>query len=172
VGEVSQPARLEPTHDCSQFDSGSPQLDDWLRRRAPSNEKTGAARTYVVCEGVRVVAFYSLAAGAVALKDVPGKIRRNMPDRIPVMVLGRLGVDRQFQARGLGKALLRDAILRTLQAAKIAGIRAILVHAKDESARHFYERLGFVASPTHPLSLMLPLRDASAQLSDDPRVSR
>ena len=165
MGEVRQPARLEPTHDCSQFDSGSPQLDDWLRRRAPSNENTGASRTYVVCEGVRVVAFYSLANGAVALKDVPGKIRRNMPDPIPIMVLGRLAVDRQFQARGLGKALLRDAILRTLQAAEIAGIRAILVHAKDESARRFYERFGFLASPTDPLTLMLSLRDASAQLA-------
>ena len=164
MGEVSQPARLEPTHDCSRFDSGSPQLDHWLRRRAPSNEKTGASRTYVVCEGVRVVAFYSLANGAVVLKDVPGKVRRNMPDPIPVMVLGRLAVDRQFRGRGLGKALLRDAILRTLQAAEIAGIRAILVHAKDDSARRLYERFGFLASPTHPLTLMLPLRDAFAQL--------
>ena len=89
-----------------------------------------------------------------------------MPDPIPVMVLGRLAVDREFQGRGLGKALLRDAILRTLQAAEIAGVRAILVHAKDENARRFYEQFGFLASPANPRTLVLPLQDASAQLGD------
>jgi GNAT superfamily N-acetyltransferase len=89
-----------------------------------------------------------------------------MPDPIPVMVLGRLAVDRAFQGRGLGKALLRDAILRTLQAADIAGMRAILVHAKDERAQRFYKRFGFLASPADPRILALPLQDVSAQLRD------
>ena len=130
--ELRPPERLDPAHEIADFDSGSPALDDWLRRRAQYNETAGASRTYVVCQGTRVVAFYSLANGAVVHAGVPGRIRRNMPDPIPIMVLGRLAVDRRLQRRGLGRALLRDAILRTLQAAEIAGIRAILVHAQDE----------------------------------------
>lgn len=166
MAEVSRPSPLSEAHDCSRFDSGSPQLDAWLRERALRNQGAGASRTYVACEGTRVVAFYSLARGAVAHREAPGKLRRNMPDPIPVLVLGRLAVDRAFQGRGLGRALLKDAILRTLQAAAIAGIRAILVHAKDDNALRFYERLGFLASPTNPRTLALPLQDASAQLGN------
>lgn len=162
--ELRAPERLNPAHELADFDSGSPQLDHWLRRRALHNDAEGASRTYVVCQGARVVAFYSLASGAVLHAGSPGRVRRNMPDPIPVMVLARLAVDRRFQKRGLGRALLRDALLRTLQAAEIAGIRAILVHAKDESAKAFYERSGFLASPIDPLTLMLPLKDARAVL--------
>jgi GNAT superfamily N-acetyltransferase len=165
VAGLKRPSPLSGTHDCTRFDSGSPQLDSWLRERALRNQDAGASRTYVACEGARVVAFYSLAYGAVTHSEAPGRIRRNMPDPIPVMVLGRLAVDREFQGRGLGKALLQDAILRTLQAAEIAGIRAILVHAKDENAQRFYERFGFLASPANPRTLALPLRDAAAQLA-------
>jgi GNAT superfamily N-acetyltransferase len=163
---LSRPSLLTGAQERTRFDSGSPQLDAWLRERALRNEGTGASRTYVACEGARVVAFYSLANGAVAHREAPGRLKRNMPDPIPVMVLGRLAVDREFQGRGLGKALLRDAILRTLQAAAIAGVRAILVHAKNENARRFYERFGFLASPANPRTLVLPLQDASAQLGD------
>ncbi|HEX5079430.1 MAG TPA: GNAT family N-acetyltransferase [Geminicoccaceae bacterium] len=123
------------------------------------NQTAGASRTYVACQGARVVAFYSLANGAIAHREASGRLRRNMRDPIPVMLLGRLAVDREFQGRGLGKALLQDAILRTLQAAEIAGIRAILVHAKDENARRFYERYGFLASPANPRTLALPLQE-------------
>jgi GNAT superfamily N-acetyltransferase len=166
VAGLSRPSPLSEAHDRTQFDSGSPQLDSWLRERALRNQGTGASRTYVACEEARIVAFYSLANGAVAHREAPGKLKRNMPDPIPVMVLGRLAVDRAFQGRGLGKALLKDAILRTLQAADIAGIRAILVHAKDDNAKRFYERFGFRASPASPRTLALPLQDASAQLGD------
>jgi GNAT superfamily N-acetyltransferase len=166
VARLSRPSPLSKAHDRTQFDSGSPQFDSWLRERALRNQGTGASRTYVACEGARVVAFYSLANGAVAHRGAPSKLKRNMPDPIPVMVLGRLGVDREFQKRGLGRALLKDAILRTLQAAEIAGIRAILVHAKDDNAQGFYERFGFVASPANPRTLVLPLQDVSAQLGD------
>ena len=162
---LKRPSPLSAAHDCTRFDSGSPQLDTWLRERARQNQAAGSSRTYVACEGSRVVAFYRLANGAVAHREAPGRLRRNMPDPIPVMMLGRLAVDREFQKRGLGKALLQDAILRTLQAAEIAGIRAILVHAKDENAQRFYERLGFLASPANPRTLTLPLQDASAQLT-------
>jgi GNAT superfamily N-acetyltransferase len=160
------PERLTANHRLDDFDSGSPPLDDWLRRRALRNEAEGASRTYVVCQGARVVAFYSLANGAVLQALAPGRVRRNMPDPIPVMILGRLAVDRRSQGRGLGRTLLRDALLRTLQAADIAGIRALLVQAKDEPARAFYKRCGFLPSPIDPLTLMLPLKDARATLED------
>jgi GNAT superfamily N-acetyltransferase len=162
--KLQPPEPLTSKHVVDDFDSGSPQLDDWLRHRALRNEAEGASRTYVVCQGTRVIAFYCLANGAVLRTSAPGRVRREMPEPIPVMVLGRLAVDRKFQGRGLGKALLRDAVLRTVQAADIAGIRAILVHAKDEAARSFYEACGFLPSPIDPLTLMLPLKDARAAL--------
>ena len=113
---ISAPERLTAEHDVSAFDSGPPELDNWLKRRALANEALGTSRTYVVTEGGRVVAFYALANGAVAHKDVSAKTRRNMPDPIPVMVLARLAVDSAYQKQGLGSALLRDALFRTIAA--------------------------------------------------------
>jgi ribosomal protein S18 acetylase RimI-like enzyme len=163
-GRLQPPQPLNPGHDLSAFDSTSPDLNDWLRRRAWPNQQSGASRTYVICQGSRVVAFYCLANGSVLHVDTPSKIRRNMPEPIPVMILGRLAVDREFERRGIGRALLGNAILRTLQAAEISGIRAILVHAEDDKALAFYERHGFLNSPTNPLTLMLSLKDARAQI--------
>ena len=158
---IRAPEKLSAQHDLSRFTSGEPILDDWLRRRALQNEASGASRTYVVCVEKTVVGYYTLAVGAVALATVTGRVRRNMPDPLPVMVLGRLAVDRDHQRRSIGTGLLRDAVLRTIQAAEIAGIRAILVHAISETAKHFYERNGFVASPVDPLTVMLSLSDAT-----------
>ncbi|HEX9646448.1 MAG TPA: GNAT family N-acetyltransferase [Alphaproteobacteria bacterium] len=158
--ELSSPARLEPHHDLSSFDSGTPVLDDWLRRRALPNQASGASRTYVVCAEGRVVGYYALAAGAVAHAEATGRARRDMPDPVPVMVIGRLAIDSNYQGCGLGRALLRDAVLRTMQAAEIAGIRAVLVHAISEDARRFYERCGFRASAVDPMTLMLTMQDA------------
>ena len=154
------PEKLSAQHDVSHFDSGEPTLDDWLRRRALQNEASGASRTYVVCMEKRVVGYYTLAGGAVALAEAPGRVRRNMPDPLPVMVLGRLAVDQEYQCRGIGAGLLRDAILRTVQAAEIAGIRAILVHAISAMAKRFYEERGFVASPAEPLTVMITVMEA------------
>ena len=162
--EISAPEKLRPDHDLSSFDSGSPALDDWLRRRALPNQESGASRTYVVRAGRRVVGYYALAAGAVAQAEATGRTRRNMPDPVPVMVIGRLAVDSGYQGRGLGRALLRDAVLRTMQAADIAGIRAVLVHAMSEDARRFYERCGFQPSPLDPMTLMITMRDAQRGL--------
>jgi GNAT superfamily N-acetyltransferase len=158
---LGAPERLSVAHDLSGFDSSEPVLDDWLRRRAAQNEASGASRTYVISSGNRVVGYYSLAVGAVAHADVPGRIRRNMPDPVPMMILGRLAVDKGFQGKGIGAGLLRDAILRTLQAAEIAGIRALLVHALNERAKRFYEGYGFVASPVEPMTVMITLIEAS-----------
>ncbi len=162
--ELSPPERLSTAHDLSGFDSGEPILDDWLRRRALQNEMSGASRTYVVCSGYRVIAFYTLAVGAVGHTNAPGRVKRNMPDPIPIMVIGRLGVDRGCQGQGIGAGLLRDGILRTIQAAEIAGIRAILVHAKTEAAKAFYERFGFISSPVDSLTLMITVAEAKKAL--------
>ena len=161
---ITSPEKLTPEHDISSFDSGVAQLDDWLKRRALPNQNSGASRTYVVSAGGRVVGYYALANGAVAHSEAIGKVRRNIPEPIPVMVLGRLAIDQAYQGRRLGAALLRDAVLRTLQAADIAGIRAILVHAISEDAKKFYERCGFSPSPIDPMTLMITTADAEKAL--------
>jgi GNAT superfamily N-acetyltransferase len=158
--DLSPPGKLSPECDLATFDSGESVLDEWLRRRAAQNDANGASRTYVVCAGNRVAGFYSLAVGAVTHEHVPGRIRRNMPDPIPVMILGRLAVDKAFQGKGIGAGLLRDAVLRTLQAAEIAGIRALLVHAISDGAKRFYEAFGFIPSPIDPMTVLITLTDA------------
>ncbi len=163
--DISAPEHLTAAHDVSAFDSGVPDLDDWLRKRALANEESGASRTYVVCAGARVVGYYALASGGVAQTQAPGRVRRNMPDPVPVMILGRLAVDHAWQGRNLGGSLLRDAIVRTLQAAEIGGIRVILVDAISEGAKRFYERHGFRVSPVDPMMLMITVADAERALS-------
>ncbi len=163
---IGPPEPLAEAHDLESFSCGEPALDRWLRRRARQNQRNGASRTYVVTAGGRVVGYYALAAGAVAASDAPGQVRRNMPDPVPVMVLGRLAVDVAFQGRGIGFDLLRDAVLRTLGAADVVGIRALLVHALHERAVRFYEQADFAPSPLRPLTLMLLLDDARAVLAE------
>ena len=158
--QISPPEKLNSEHDLSQFHCGEPALDDWLRKRALQNEESGASRTYVACAGKQVVGYYALAAGAVAHAAAPGRVRRNMPDPVPVMVIGRLAVDQTTQGQALGPALLRDALLRTLQAAEIVGIRAIVVHAISERAKLFYEKWGFITSPIEPMTLMITVAEA------------
>ena len=148
---------LRADHDLTTFACGVPSLDDWLRRRAWANQSNGASRTYVVTTGQHVSAYYALASGALACADAPGPIRRNMPDPIPVAVLGRLAVDRSRHGQGLGAAMLRDAVLRSQEAARILGLRGLLVHAIDIPAKLFYEHHGFTASATQPLMLVLAL---------------
>ncbi len=163
--EISPPAHLSPEHDLATFTSGMPVLDTWLKLRALRNEQTGASRTYVVTAAGRVVGYYAIATGAVAHAQTTAKQRRNMPDPIPVMILAQLAVDQAYQGRGLGQGLLRDAILRTLQAAEIAGIRAILVNAISDDAKRFYLRHGFVESPVAPMMLMVTVADAAKALT-------
>ena len=166
---LSPPEKLRAEHNLSEFNCGEPSLDDWLRRRALQNEKSGASRTYVVCAGEHVAGYYALAVGAVAHAEAPGRIRRNMPDPVPVMIIGRLAVHKDRQGRQIGPGLLRDAILRTLQAAEIAGVRAILVHAISERARKFYEDCGFVPSPMDPMTLMITVAEAVKAFVDKDR---
>ena len=168
VGPIGPPEKISAEHDISGFDSGEPVLDDWLRRRAMPNEASGASRTYVVCVGKRVVGYYTLAAGAVTRTHALGRIKRNIPDPVPVVVLGRLAVDKVFHGQGVGTGLLRDAVLRALQAAEIAGVRAILVHALSEAAKRFYEKYGFVASPVEPMTVMITCGEATKILGGKP----
>ena len=161
ASRIGPPEKLSAGHDVSRFDSGEPALDDWLRRRALHNEASGASRTYVVCAGRRVIGYYALSAGAIDHAHAPGRVKRNMPDPSPVVVLGRLAVDKGSHGKGVGTGLLRDAVLRTLQAAEIAGVRAILVHAISEAAKRFYEKYGFIASPVDPMTVMIATAEAA-----------
>ena len=161
MGKITPPERLADAHKIDDFSSREPQLDDWLRRKALSNESSGACRTYVVTDGERVVGFYCLATGAVAHVQATGRARRNMPDPVPVVIVGRMAVDQKFERQGIGKGLVKDAIVRTIGAAEVVGVRAILIHAKSEDAKRFYvETCGLSESPVDPMTLMATLADA------------
>jgi predicted N-acetyltransferase YhbS len=161
---LSAPEPLNENHCIEAFASGIPSLDDWLKRRAVKNQISGASRTFVVCDIGRVVAYYALASSAVAVDEAPGRFRRNMPDPIPVVVLGRLAVDCAFQGKGIGRALVRDAGYRVVQAADTIGIRGLVVHALSEEAKIFYQMVGFDPSPLDPMTLMITLADLKACL--------
>lgn len=157
--KFAAPAPLAAHHQTEGFSCGTESLDNWLKRRALKNQIQGASRTYVVCDEVRVVAYYALASSAVTSMEATSRLRRNMPDPIPVVVLGRLGVDSSLQGKGFGRALVRDAGLRVLQAADAIGIRGMTVQALSDEAKVFYEHLGFESSPLDPKLLMITLAD-------------
>lgn len=158
---LTAPAPLSSSHVTRDFDCGEPLLDEWIKRRALANQASGASRTFVVCDkSQQVLAYYALSAGALAHREATGGVRRNMPDPLPVLILGRLAVDRRAQGRQLGPAMLQDAVKRALAVADNAGVRALLVHALHERAKTFYEHYGFQVSPLHPLTLMLRLNQA------------
>jgi GNAT superfamily N-acetyltransferase len=155
---LTEPRPLELAHGVTGFDCGEPSLNDWLKRRALANHLSGASRTFVVVDDqALVVGYYALAAGAIAHEVAPGDVRRNMPDPIPVIVLGRLAVDQRAQGIHLGAALLRDALQRATSVSQNAGVRAMVVHALHDRARDFYRHFGFQASPLHPMTLVLRL---------------
>jgi ribosomal protein S18 acetylase RimI-like enzyme len=160
---LGAPEPLVTSHCLDEFSCGEPVLDDWLKRRALTNQLSGGSRTFVVADqDKRVCGFYAMAAGAVAHQIATGPVRRNMPDPVPVMVLARLAVDRRAQGLHLGPSLLQDAVKRTIAVAENAGVRALLVHALNERAKAFYEHYGFQVSPVHPFTLMLRLSSVKA----------
>ena len=154
---LSAPQTLSDGHQLADFECGEPSLDDWLKRRAARNQANGSSRTYVVCEGDAVIGYYCLAAGAIGHTEAPSALKRNPPDPIPVLVLGRLAIHKDHHQKGIGTALLNDAIRRAIQAADIAGVTALLVQAISEQARRFYLSRGFVVSPIKPMTLCLML---------------
>lgn len=162
---LSDPVPLTAEHDLSGFDCGEAVLNDWLRHRALKNESR-FSRTYVVCDGNRVVAYFCISAGAVARADAPGKVRRNAPDTIPVSVIGRLAVSRDYAGKGLGADMLADALRRVAVASQSIGIAAVLVHAKDDAARRFYLRCAeFIEYPQDSRTLFLPTETVVAALN-------
>ncbi|HCL5258368.1 TPA: GNAT family N-acetyltransferase [Salmonella enterica] len=157
---ISAPEPLHAGHILASFCCGVDSMDNWLKQRAMKNQATGASRTFVCCgSDLKVMAYYSLASSAVTMNTVPGRFRRNMPDPIPVVVLGRLAVDQSLHGQGVGRALVRDAGLRVIQVAETIGIRGMLVHALSDEARAFYLRMGFEPSPMDPMMLMVTLGD-------------
>jgi len=167
LSEAYEPVRkLAPADSTEGFDCGQSALNQFLQRYALVNQKANSAQTYVCCLRGKVVGFYSLAVGGVDPEDAPTRVMKGMARHpVPVMILARLAVDRDHQKQGLGKALLKDALLRTAQAADIVGIRCLLVHAKDEAARHWYESWEFEPSPADPYQLFLMLKDLKALLA-------
>ncbi len=163
---MRSPAPLSVEHRLDAFDCGVEVLDQWLRRYALRNQQAGATRTFVVTDDKRgVVGYYSLAAGSVDHGTATSRAKRGLARHpIPVMVLARLAVDRRYQGCAIGRSLLRDAILRTIAVSEHAGIRALLVHAKNESVRRFYAQQGFEPSPIDPLVMMLLVKDARKAL--------
>lgn len=142
------------------FDCGQAALNQFLQRFALTSQRSNSSQTYVSCKDGAVAGFYTLVVGSVEPAASPDRVSKGLARHpIPVMILARLGVDQKHQRYGLGRALLKDALLRTRQAAVIAGIRAILVHAKDDAARSWYLGWGFEPSPTDPYHLFLLLKD-------------
>jgi len=165
-GPLTAPEPLNDTHRVDAFASGAPTLDAWLKRKAWANQASSASRTFVLCRGARVVGFYALAAGSVSHDLMPRKLRQNMPDPIPVIVLGRLAINTSEQGHGLGRALMRDAVLRITAAAHEVGIVAILVHALNDRAKAFYLDAGFAETAAEPMTLFARIKDLKAMMGE------
>jgi GNAT superfamily N-acetyltransferase len=156
--QLSAPEPLTTAHILDVFGSGESTLDEWLKRRALTNHLNGTSRTFVVASHDKsVVGYFALAAGALSHREAIRSVRRNIPDPIPVIVLGRLAVDLRTQGLKLGASLLQDAVLRVRSIAENTGVRVLLVHALHEAAKQFYEHYGFTSSPIKPMTLMLRL---------------
>lgn len=162
VPQLSAPIPLSPEHDVSKFDCGQPLLNEWLRQRAARNESR-FSRTYVVRDGDRVAAYYSIAAGAIERAAAPPRLRRNAPQVVPISIIGRLAVARDYSGKGLGTDLLGDALRRIAAASRTIGIGAVLVHAKDDAAKRFYTNCAeFVEFPADSRMLFLPIETVIA----------
>ena len=152
--------KLQPHHTVDTFDCGREALNLFLRKHALQNQRTGGSQTYVGTADDSVIGYYALAVGSVEQDQAPERIKKGLAKHsIPLMLLARLAVDLRWQKQGVGAALLKDATLRTLQAADIAGIRALVVHAQDEEAKTFYEHFDFLPSSSDPLHLFILLKD-------------
>jgi GNAT superfamily N-acetyltransferase len=164
--DLSPPVPISADHVLDPFECGEPSLDAWLKKRALKNQAADASRCFVICDGRVVIGYYTLSAGGISHEAAPKKMRRNMPDPLPALLLGRLAIDRHHQNRGLGRALLRDAMLRAVHFATDAGVFAILLHALSEKAKQFYLSQGFVVSPLSPMTLMMTLATVRKVLAE------
>jgi GNAT superfamily N-acetyltransferase len=154
---LNAPEPISSHDEVTVFDCGVESLNHWLKTRALKNQENQASRTYVVTKANVVVAYYSLSTGAIAHFDAPKKVKHNMPDPIPVALLGRLAIDKNYYGQGLGAALLKDTVLRVNQAAQILGIKGIVVESLSKQASQFYLHHGFISFPDDELKLIMPL---------------
>ena len=164
--DLSSPELLTSEHVLDSFECGEPSLDDWLKRRALRNQASDASRCFVICEERTAVGYYCLSAGGVGRGEAPKRLQRNMPEQLPVLLLGRLAVDRRYHNLGLGTALLRDALLRAVHIAGDTGVFALMVHALSEAAKQFYLSRGFVQSPLQSMTLFMTLATVRAILAE------
>lgn len=164
--KYSLPQRIDLEHIVENFDCGETSLNDWLHQRALKNDLTDASRTYVVCCNKIVVAYYSLHLGCIQHSEAVRKIKRNMPDPIPAIVLGRLAVDVKHQGKGLARALIKDMFLRAIQVSDLAGTKAVLVKALNDEVITFYQSFGFIPSKTAPLLLMKAISEVRASFDE------
>ncbi len=157
VPDLSPPASLSVEHLLDGFECGELSLSEWLRKRALKNQASNTSRCFVICDDHTVIGYYSLSAGGINHEAVPKVMRRNMPNPLPVLLLGRLAIDQRYHNQGLGRALLRDAMLRAVHIASDTGVFAIMVHALSEQAKRFYLSRGFVESPLQSMTLLMTL---------------
>ncbi|HHA19082.1 MAG TPA: N-acetyltransferase [Methylophaga sp.] len=160
MGEITAPEPLQTYHKIEHFDCGNHVLNRWLLQKALKNERTGGSRTYVVCCEDKVIAYYAIATGSIEHAGLPSKLRRNMPDPIPVLILGRLAVDSNWQDQHIGRGLLKDAVIRSCLIAKQVGVSALFVHCISDEAKQYYLKYGFVESRIDPMTVLLRLKDA------------
>ena len=162
---LTKPEELNRDHDISGFSCGRESLDDWLKNRALRSNVAGDSKVFVICnDSGEVIGYYAISAGPVCRDGAVSKLKRNAPDPIPMALIGRLAVRTNMQGRGIGPALLRDAVLRISQASEHIGVKGVLVHALDDDAAKFYAHMGFQSSPTSDYHLMISLREVVAQL--------
>jgi len=164
--DFTPPAPITADQELADFDSGESSLNEWLKKRAFKNHMSGASRCFVLRAGANVIGYYSLSAGAISHETAPKPMRRNMPSPLPVLLLGRLAVDKRYHNQGIGQALLRDAMLRAVNVAGDAGVFALLVHALSDQAKQFYLSRGFVESPLQPMTLIMTIETIRSILAE------
>ena len=160
MGVVNKPELLNSNRNTSDFNCDDATLNEWLSKKAFKNQKNKASQTFVICNDDKVIGFYALATGSVERMKTPKSLARNMPNPIPVIVLGRLAIDTEFHGRGLGAALLKDAIQRTIYISENVGVKALLVHAISDAAKSFYIHHNFIESPHESMTLILSMSNS------------
>jgi GNAT superfamily N-acetyltransferase len=164
--DFTPPAPITADQNLTDFDSGESSLNAWLKKRAFKNHMSGASRCFVLCAGANIIGYYSLSAGAISHETAPKSMRRNMANPLPVLLLGRLAVDKRYHNQGIGQALLRDAMLRAVNVAGDAGVIALLVHALSDQAKQFYLSRGFVESPLQAMTLIMTIETIRSILAE------